>query len=182
MSLALAKVCTHKSRQTTKGQATNRILLISRCDVSRCMTYGNTELSMAQMTTMAQERDSILRIRQKVDSYDEMEELKDTVPATTHESLDTRIAFCSAQNAVRIADIAGSDEFSRWNFMLLLSRFLQVHGQLSVTRKQLGTCTVWSIMMSLFRQMMSLVCVYVDTAPPFYAHHLCLPHECRPPA
>jgi hypothetical protein len=144
------------------------------------MTYGHTELSMAQMTTMAQERDSILRIRQKVNSYDEMEELKDSAPPSTHESIDTHITFCSAQNAARIADIAGSDEFSKWNFTLSLSRFLQAHGQLSVTRKQLGTCTVQSIMMSLFCQMLNLVCDYTDTPLFFYAHHLCLPHECHP--
>jgi hypothetical protein len=101
------------------------------------------------MTTMAQERDSILQIRQKVDSYDEMEELKDAALPTTDEGLNVHIAFCSAQNAVRIADIARSDEFLICNFMLLLSRFLQANGQCSVTRKQLETCAVWSVMMSL---------------------------------
>jgi len=141
------------------------------------MTYGRTELSMAQMTTMAQERDSILQIRQNIDSYDEIEELKDSAPPTTHQSLDTRIAFCSPQNAVRIADIAGLDEFSKWNFTLLLSRFLQAHGQLSVTRKQLGTCTVWSIMTSSFCRIMSFVFGYADMPLPFYVHHLRLPHE-----
>ena len=143
------------------------------------MTYGHTELSMAQMTTMAQERDSILRIRQKVDSYDEMEELKDSAPPSTNESLNTRVAFCSAQNAVRIADIAGLDEFSKWNVMPLLSRFLQAHRQLSITRKQLGTCTVRSIMTPSFCQMLSFICDYADTPLFFYVHHLRLPHECH---
>jgi hypothetical protein len=71
-----------------------------------------------------------------------MEELKYSTPPSTHESPDTHIAFCSAQNAVWIADIAGSNKFLKWNFTLLLSRFLQARRQLSIMQKQFGTSTV----------------------------------------
>ena len=89
------------------------------------------------MTTMAQERDSILRIRQKVDSYDEMQEFEDIKPSATNDHAEACITFCSGQKAARVADIAKANEFSECNFTLLLSRFLG-----GTTQKQLETCTV----------------------------------------
>jgi hypothetical protein len=77
--------------------------------------------------------------------------LKDAALTVTDESphLNVCITFFSAQNAVQIADIAKSDEFSICNFILLLSRFLQANKQCGVTWKQLKTCAVWSVMISV---------------------------------
>lgn len=60
------------------------------------------------MTRMAEERDSVLRIRAKVDSHDEMVE---SITETSHANTTTstterlRVVFCAPQKQLRVTQI-----------------------------------------------------------------------------
>lgn len=90
------------------------------------------------MTQKAEERDSILRVRAKVDSYDELEESRFESAAATNEAgtNDNRIVFCAAQKWVRVGKIAAGlakQEFSVNDFARKLSHFLRDFADTKVT-------------------------------------------------
>lgn len=64
------------------------------------------------MTCMAQERDSILRIRAKVDAYDELKEAKvvseEVTKSVVASDTDDRIQLCSADKPERFRKFIGS--------------------------------------------------------------------------
>jgi hypothetical protein len=96
------------------------------------------------MTRMAEERDSILRIRAKVDSYDEWQEsVTDTSPASS--SQGDRIILCAPQKKFRVhryphllrREGVNVEKFSHW-----LSTFLRDYRAVTINRQQLDRCIV----------------------------------------
>jgi hypothetical protein len=98
------------------------------------------------MTRMAEERDSILRIRAKVDSFDEWEESLDaTLPASSEDPPDSRVSLCSPQKPVRVQDISSRlapQEFRFSNFANRLAQFLHHYGGTKVPVQRLQSCSV----------------------------------------
>ena len=98
---------------------------------------------------MAQERDSILRIRAKVDSYDELQETQmgteETLEST--EAADTRIRFCSVEKALRVRHLAEiiSHEVSTQKFTSRLAKFLRAATGEDITEQRLNVCSVCAI-------------------------------------
>lgn len=132
------------------------------------------------MTRMAQERDSILRIHAKVDSYDELEEKKvaNQEPAS-HHNFDGRIYLCSVQKAVRMkrnADIA-SEEVSFRGFTSKLTKFLQHEcPDDRITEARLNVCSV-----SFFFRILKISTAdsfLLDFALSLNSCAICLPYEC----
>lgn len=99
------------------------------------------------MTRMAQERDSILRIRAKIDAHDEMEEAK----ATSNETLgafndaDDRIQLCSREKPVRVQRLMGniSSELPvKYSLAAKLAKFLHANSDGDITVGRLNNCSV----------------------------------------
>ena len=82
------------------------------------------------MTRMAQERDSILRLRAKVDSHDEYEEsLIDTAPAALTDPSDNRIVLCAPQRPFRLRQVSLgrlAQDFEFENFGSSLAKFFRL--------------------------------------------------------
>ena len=100
------------------------------------------------MTRMNEERDSILRIRAKVDSFDDWKESTaktPTPPSINH--ADTRIVLCSPQKLIRVIRFSIAEarqEFNLNNFSTKLAKFFKVNCNVKTTRQQLETCAVSS--------------------------------------
>ena len=104
-----------------------------------------TWLIIIQMTRMAEERDSILRIRAKIDSCDEWEEAQDSKPAASDDHSDSRVSLCAPQKLMRVWNISdglATQEFGLANFASQLAKFLHLYGGLNVNIKRLETCSV----------------------------------------
>jgi hypothetical protein len=95
---------------------------------------------------MAQERDSILRLRAKVDSHDKYEEsLIDTAPAALTDPSDNRIVLCAPQRPFRLRQVSLgrlAQDFEFENFGSSLAKFFRLYGGLDVTQPRLESCGV----------------------------------------
>ena len=101
------------------------------------------------MTRMAQERDSILRIRAKVDSYDELEESKIGTEEHMEKSKasNDRIRFCSVEKPLRVRSLVEviSHEVPIKNLASKLAKFLRATTHENITEQRLNVCSVCSI-------------------------------------
>lgn len=107
------------------------------------------------MTRMAEERDSILRIRAKVDSYDEMvESTVETSPSDSAESTaeSPRLVLCAPQKRVlvqrilpRIASLT-ADGLTGQEFSRKLFHFLRDFTGTTIKQKDILSCTVRLLM------------------------------------
>jgi hypothetical protein len=98
---------------------------------------------------MNEERDSILRIRAKVDGFDEWEESKARMspPPTSVNHADTRIVLCSPRKLVKVIHVSVTEaplEFNLKNFDSRLARFFEVYSDVEITRQRLKMCAVGS--------------------------------------
>jgi hypothetical protein len=94
---------------------------------------------------MAEERDSILRIRAKIDSCDEWEEAQDAKPVVSDDHSESRVSLCAPQKPVRVWNVSNAlatQEFGLANFVNRLAKFLHLYGGLNVSIKRLETCSV----------------------------------------
>ena len=120
----------------------------SLADIQVHWTHQSSFVTLirTQMTRMAEERDSILRIRAKVDSFDEWEESLDARPSMESEnSLDSRVSLCAPQRPVRVQDISSKlapQEFGCLNFSNRLVQFLALYGGTKINIKRLQSCSV----------------------------------------
>jgi len=97
------------------------------------------------MTRMAEERDNILRIRAKVDSFDEWEESQDAKPAVIDNLTDSRVLLCAPQKPTRVWDISAKlapQEFGTSNFTNRLVKFLHIYAGTRVSKQRLEFCSV----------------------------------------
>jgi len=98
------------------------------------------------MTRMAEERDSVLRIRAKVDSFDEWEESLDAPsPVPSENPPDSRVSLCSPQKPVRVQNVTfglAPQEFGFSNFTSRLAQFLHHYGGTKVPVQRLQSCSV----------------------------------------
>ena len=98
------------------------------------------------MTRMAQERDSILRLRAKVDSHDEYQEsVIESSPATLADPSDNRIELCAPQRPFRLQQVSSgrlAPDFVFENFARSLAKFLRLYGGLNINRQRLENCGV----------------------------------------
>jgi hypothetical protein len=99
---------------------------------------------------MAQERDSILRIRAKVDSYDELQETQLGTEEIVQrpETSEDRIRFCSVEKPLRVNQLAGliSHEVPISKFTRKLARFLRATTGKDITEKHLAVCSVCTVL------------------------------------
>jgi hypothetical protein len=133
------------------------------------------------MTRMAQERDSILRIRAKVDSYDELEESRLVARETPDhpDTADDRIRFCSVQKAIHVKRLARNifTELSIQGFTLMLAQCLQEATGENVTETRLNISSV--SILALCSQPAKLMHL-LDPQISFNSCKIYLPHECIP--
>ena len=138
------KVYTHKLRQIMKDRVITLIRLT--CRYATIRNFGCETLIGIQMTRMAEERDSILRIRAKVDSFDEWEESLDARPSVEPENpLDSWVLLCAPQKPVRVQDISSKlapQEFRCSNFASRLVQFLHLYAGTKINVKRLQSCSV----------------------------------------
>jgi hypothetical protein len=134
------------------------------------------------MTRMAQERDSILRIRAKVDSHDELEESK--LGTEEHmeksEASNDRIRFCSVEKALRVRNLAAviSHEAPIKNFTSKLAKFLRATTHENITEQRLNVCSVCTI--HIFRcEKCPQTWYFLDPSISICTSDICMPHECR---
>jgi len=98
-----------------------------------------------QMTRMAEERNSILRVRAEVDSYDEREESQGVEPALSDNLPDSCVSLCAPQKYVRVWNISvglSPSEFGFSNFTSRLAKFLHTYGGTKVSLQRLENCSV----------------------------------------
>lgn len=110
-----------------------------------------TSLIYVQMTRMAEERDSILRIRAQVDSHDEMMESTEetsqasTVPSTTE---CPRVVFCAQQKQMRVSHVLHQigplteNNLTGQEFVKVLSRFLKDFTDAELGYREVPGCVV----------------------------------------
>jgi hypothetical protein len=95
---------------------------------------------------MAEERDSILRIRAKVDSFDEWEKSLDARLSVEPENPpDSRVSLCAPQRPVRVQDISSKlapQEFGCLHFASRLVQLLDLYGGTKINVKRLQSCSV----------------------------------------
>ena len=98
---------------------------------------------------MAQECDSILRIRAKVDSYNELQETQLGTEEILQrpETSEDRIRFCSVEKPLRVKQLAGlvSHEVPISKFTWKLARFLRAMTGQDITEKRLAACSVCAV-------------------------------------
>ena len=100
------------------------------------------------MTRMNEERDSVLRIHAKVDSFDEWKESMaqtPTPPSVNH--ADTRIILCSPQKLIRVIHfsiVEAHQEFKLNDFSTKLAKFFKVNSNIKTTRQRLEILAVSS--------------------------------------
>jgi len=103
-------------------------------------------LADMQMTRMAEERDSILRIRAKVDSFDEWEKSLDARLSVEPENPpDSRVSLCAPQRPVRVQDISSKlapQEFGCLHFASRLVQLLDLYGGTKINVKRLQSCSI----------------------------------------
>ena len=101
------------------------------------------------MTKMAQERDSILRVRAKVDNHDELEETRIGTEETLERSqtAEDRIRFCSVEKPLRVKHLVEiiSHEVSMHKFTWKLAKFLQATIGKDITEQRPTICSVCAI-------------------------------------
>lgn len=100
---------------------------------------------ISQMTRMAQERDSILRIRARVDWYDDQEERKIMANiSSAHKDSDERVCFCAVQPPLRIQRVAmnAANEHSFRSFIPTLAKYLCSTVDKTITEMCLNGCSV----------------------------------------
>jgi hypothetical protein len=102
-----------------------------------------------QMTRMAQEHDSILRIHAKVDSYDELQETQLGTEEILQrpETSEDRVRFCSVKQPLRVKQLAVlvSHEVPISRFTWKLARFLRATTGQDITEKRLAVCSVCAV-------------------------------------
>lgn len=94
---------------------------------------------------MAQERDSILRIRARVDWHDDQEERKIMSDiSVTPQGSDERVCFCAVQRPLRIQRVATAavDEHSFKSFIPTLAKYLRGTVDNTITDARLNGCSV----------------------------------------
>jgi hypothetical protein len=133
------------------------------------------------MTRMAQERDSILRIRAKVDSHDELEESK--IGTEEHkeksEASNDRIRFCSVEKPLRVRNLVDviSHEVPIKNLTSKLAKFLRAATHENITEQRLNVCSVCSIPI-FCREKCSQTWRSLDPSFSICTSDICMPHEC----
>ena len=103
------------------------------------------------MTRMAEERDIILRIRAKVDSYDEMmESTVEASPVNTTTSIAERprLIFCAPQKRVCVRHVLPqvasmtADGITGQQFAKKLFQFVRDFTDAKINKKDILSCTV----------------------------------------
>jgi GTP cyclohydrolase I len=99
------------------------------------------------MTRMAQERDSILRIRAKVDAYDEMEENTSSSDKAfaAHGNENDRIQLCSREKPLRVyrlMETVAIELSVKSPLITKLARFLRENSDEVITESQVKDCSV----------------------------------------
>ena len=101
------------------------------------------------MTRMAQERDSILCVRAKVDSYDELEEAnigadENGRTSESPKDMDEHIKLCSPRKAHWMSLLAEnvSCEISITGFTSKLAKFLKASSGADIMENRLKVCSV----------------------------------------
>jgi hypothetical protein len=131
------------------------------------------------MTRMAEERDSILRIRAKVDNFDEWQESQDATPSTTPDNPpDCRVSLCSPGKPVRVYNISATlaQEFGLSNFANRLAKFLHIYGGRKVSLQRLEACSVCQILIVAGQKTHLPI---PDMSVQLHADQLCVHDECR---
>jgi hypothetical protein len=130
---------------------------------------------------MAQERDSILRVRAKIDSHDELEEANIDPDETgktleSHGDTEDRVTFCSAQRPQRVRVLAKdvSHEISISGFVSKLAKFLKAFTGADITEPRLKVCSVCDSLTCLNWDAAN---IRSDSSMSFYASEVHLPHE-----
>jgi hypothetical protein len=133
------------------------------------------------MTRMAQERDSILRIRAKVDSYDELKETQMGTEETLEnpEAAEDRIKFCSVEKALRVRHLAEiiSHEVSIQKFTSRLAKFLRATTGEDITEQRLNVCSVCAIY-HFSHEEPAQIFYLLDSSISICTSEVCLLHEC----
>ena len=134
------------------------------------------------MTRMAQERDSILHVCAKVDSYDELAEIQigtEEMPdGESPEAADNRIRFCSVEKPLQVKNLAEIVfcEVSVRRFTSKLAKFLRVTIGEDITEKRLEVCSVCASFHFSHKEPHQTL-HFSDPSISICTSEVCLPHE-----
>jgi len=133
------------------------------------------------MTRMAQECDSILHIRAKVDSHDELQESKMGTEEHKEKSETSNdcIRFCSVEKPLRVRNLVDiiSHEVPIKNLTSKLAKFLRAATHENIAEQRLNLCSVCSI--SILRcEKCSQTWRLLDPSFSICTSDIHMPHEC----